>query len=57
MKEQVLHTMREAGKPVSAGDVMQRGYTSMPMFSNFVRQAWGRSPSARRRGDIGKYAL
>ncbi|MBR6963806.1 MAG: hypothetical protein IKH86_09290 [Prevotella sp.] len=38
-------------------DVMQRGYTSMPTFSSFVRQAWGRSPSARRRGDIGKYAL
>lgn len=44
-------------------DVMQRcGYTSMPTFSNFVRQAWGSTPktiriNAQRRDEIGKYAL
>ena len=44
-------------------EVMERcGYTSMPTFSNFVREWWGSSPlhirmRARERGDIGKYAL
>lgn len=44
-------------------DVMQRcGYSSMPTFSNFVRQTTGQTPldirrDARQRGLIGKYAL
>ena len=44
-------------------EVMRRcGYTSMPTFSNFVRQSAGLSPldirrDARQRGQIGKYAL
>ena len=44
-------------------EVMQRcGYTSMPTFSRTVSQWWSSSPQAirigaRRRGDIGKYAL
>ena len=44
-------------------EVMERcGYTSMPTFSNFVREWWGSSPlhirmRARERGDIGKFAL
>ena len=44
-------------------EVMQRcGYTSMPTFSNFVRQTWGSTPkiiriNAQRRDEIGKYAL
>ena len=44
-------------------EVMQRcGYTSMPTFSRTYREWWHTSPqrariAARKRGDIGKYAL